>query len=120
MFKVVETTIVEQQQKIMHDLDAMQEIFGDYPETELLYHTPFQLLMSVMLSAQTTDKQVNRVTEKFYDRILTPRDVVDLGEEQFYSLIQGVNYSRTKAKHIFHTAQILQTTDSILQDASFV
>jgi endonuclease-3 len=37
--------------------------------TELIYHTPFQLLVSVIMSAQTTDKQVNKVTSKFYGKI---------------------------------------------------
>jgi len=38
-------------------------------ETELNYSTPFQLMMAVILSAQTTDKQVNKVTDKFFDKI---------------------------------------------------
>jgi endonuclease-3 len=66
----------------------MQEMFRDYPETELIYHSPFQLLMSVMLSAQTTDKQVNKVTAVFYDRVRSPQDVLELSEDEFYLLIR--------------------------------
>lgn len=79
-------------------------MFRDYPVTELVYHTPFQLLMSVMLSAQTTDKQVNKVTAQFYDRIRTPQDICKMSEEELYVLIRWVNYSKTKAKHIYETA----------------
>ncbi|MEI7478463.1 MAG: hypothetical protein WCJ81_08605 [bacterium] len=57
------------------------------PKTELIYTTPFQLLVAVMLSAQTTDKQVNKVTEHFFDIIQTPKDLVAVGEKKFESLI---------------------------------
>jgi len=77
------------------------------PKTELIYTTPFQLLVAVMLSAQTTDKQVNKVTEHFFDIIQTPKDLVAVGEKKFESLIAWVNYYKTKAKHIFATAQRL-------------
>jgi endonuclease III len=95
------------QQQMTFDLDAMQELFGDRPATELVYYTPFQLLMSVVMSAQTTDKQVNKVTEKFYDRIRSPQDVLTMTEDDFYQLVKGVNYAPTKAKNLYKTATIL-------------
>lgn len=78
----------DQKSKITNALCVMQELFRDFPATELIYHTPFQLLMSVMMSAQTTDKQVNKVTEKFYDRIRSPQDVLEISEDEFYNLIR--------------------------------
>ena len=58
---------VSQQKKLLvhQALRYMDELFAGYPLTELEYETPFQLLVAVMLSAQTTDKQVNKVTENF-------------------------------------------------------
>jgi endonuclease III len=102
--------IRDQKSEITYALDVMQEMFADYPTTELIYHTPFQLLISVMLSAQTTDKQVNKVTEQFYDTIRTPQDICSMREEELYGLIKGVNYSKTKAKHIYETARLLITS----------
>lgn len=55
----------------------IQELFPN-PETELHYTTPFQLMVAVMLSAQATDKQVNKVTDKLFVKIKTPADVVRL------------------------------------------
>lgn len=80
-----------------------------YPEnrTDLIWHTPRQLLVAVVMSAQTTDKQVNKVTEKFFNKIKTPYDTLQLTEEQRYEYIRWVNYAPTKAKNLYKTAQIL-------------
>jgi len=61
-----------------------------YPEnrTDLIWETPWQLLVAVVMSAQTTDKQVNKVTEKFFSIIKTPYDTVALSEEQRYEYIK--------------------------------
>jgi endonuclease-3 len=50
-------------------LDRMQDLFGDYPTTELNYETPFQCLIAVMMSAQTTDKQVNIVSSTLFQKV---------------------------------------------------
>jgi len=55
----------------------LQELFPN-PETELHYSTPFQLVVAVMLSAQATDKQVNKVTDKLFVKVKTPDDVISL------------------------------------------
>lgn len=80
-----------------------------YPEnrTDLIRETPRQLLVAVVMSAQTTDKQVNRVTEKFFNTIKTPYDTVKLTESQRYEHIKWVNYAPTKAKNLYKTAQLL-------------
>ncbi len=61
-----------------------------YPEnrTDLIRETPRQLLVAVVMSAQTTDKQVNKVTEKFFNIIKTPYDTVKLTEPQRYEYIK--------------------------------
>lgn len=62
--------------QINQELLEMHKMFPQN-ETELIYDTPFQLLMAVMLSAQTTDKQVNKVTAKIFDIIKTPDDLIN-------------------------------------------
>ncbi len=84
----------------------IKELFPN-PETELHYSTPFQLVVAVMLSAQATDKQVNKVTEKLFVKVKTPDDVVSLWFEKFEKAISSVNYYKSKAKHIFETAKLL-------------
>jgi endonuclease III len=116
MSKKKQETRNEYQENIIYALDAMNHLYGDFPVTELIYHTPFQLLVSVMLSAQTTDKQVNKVTEQFYGYIRTPQDVCKYSEEEIYELVKGVNYSRTKAKHIYQTAGKLSVIGCQLSD----
>lgn len=80
-----------------------------YPEnrTDLVWETPRQLLVCVVMSAQTTDKQVNKVTEKFFDTIKTPYDTLAISQEQRYEYIKWVNYAPTKAKNLYKTAVIL-------------
>ncbi len=76
-------------------------------KTELDYETPFQLLVAVMLSAQTTDRQVNRTTPSLFARVRTPEDMLRLTPEELEHLVRSVNYFRTKARHIYATARIL-------------
>ena len=90
--------------KLILIFDYLQELFPN-PETELHYSTPFQLVVAVMLSAQATDKQVNKVTEKLFKQVKTPDDVVSLWFENFEKSISSVNYYKSKAKHIFETAE---------------
>jgi endonuclease-3 len=59
-------------------IDTMYAMYADYPETELRYETPFQLLIAVIMSAQTTDKQVNVVTDRLYQVVKTPLDILNL------------------------------------------
>ena len=53
----------------------LKELFPN-PETELRYSTPFQFVVAVMLSAQATDVQVNKVTDKIFQKIYTPEDLL--------------------------------------------
>lgn len=63
---------------IEHILDEMFELYKDFPLTELVYETPFQCLIAVLLSAQTTDKQVNKVTKHLFQVVREPQDVLDI------------------------------------------
>ncbi len=76
---------------------------GTFLEAE----TDFQFLVAVLLSAQMTDKGVNKTTKKFFAVMKTPQDAFEMGEEKIYSFVKSVNYAPTKAKHIFSSSKIL-------------
>lgn len=85
----------------------LKELFPN-PETELHYSTPFQLVVAVMLSAQATDIQVNKVTSKIFQKIKKPEDLLAIGFDSFERSINSVNYYHSKAKHIRETAKLLK------------
>jgi len=79
------------------------------PTTELIYHSPFELLIAVMLSAQATDKSVNKATKLLFATANTPEKILALGEENLRKFIQSINLFPTKAKNILRTCEILIT-----------
>lgn len=84
-------------------------LFEMYPGavTELQYETEFQLLVAIIMSAQTTDKQVNKVNTLFFKKLKTPEDAILLWEEKIKSYIKSVSFFNNKAKNIFGTAKLL-------------
>src|SRR5436190_18065469 len=78
-----------------------------HPTTELAHRTPFELLVSVVLSAQATDKSVNLATEKLYRAADTPQAVLALGMEGLIGHIRTIGLYRSKAKHILETCRLL-------------
>jgi endonuclease-3 len=77
------------------------------PTTELVYRTPFELLVAVVLSAQATDKSVNLATEQLFAVASTPRAILGLGEAGLTPFIQRIGLYRGKAKNILATCAIL-------------
>lgn len=77
------------------------------PKTELNYETPFQLCVAVMLSAQCTDKLVNRVTGRLFEKYKTPEDFANAKLSIFTKEIAQVSFYRNKAKHITQAAKTL-------------
>ena len=77
------------------------------PTTELHYTTPFELLVAVILSAQATDKGVNRATAELFPVANTPQAILDLGEARLRGYIQRIGLFNTKAKNIVATCQLL-------------
>lgn len=66
--------------RIDHFLSVIEKEYPDI-RTELDYETPFQFVVAVMLSAQTTDKQVNKVTPSYFKLVRTPEDALKLDAE---------------------------------------
>ena len=77
------------------------------PATELEYSGPFQLLVSVILSAQATDKSVNAATRKLYDVAPTPTAIAALGVEGLARYIRTIGLYNTKAKNVIATCKQL-------------
>ncbi len=93
--------------------DKRREIFerlraaNPHPTTELEYTTPFELLISVILSAQATDVGVNKATRKLYPVANTPQAIYALGVDGLTPYVQTIGLYRTKAKNVIETCRIL-------------
>jgi len=73
------------------------------PKTELKYRNTFELLISVILSAQATDISVNKVTPSLFAVFPTPEEMFAAGEEKVYSHIKNIGLAPTKSKNIVST-----------------
>lgn len=87
----------------------LEPIIQEYggKKIELDYHTPFQLLIAVILSAQTTDKQVNKITPPFFQIVRKASDVVDIPIDTIMEYLKYVNFFRNKSRYIKETGIIL-------------
>jgi endonuclease-3 len=77
------------------------------PRTELSYSTPFELLIAVVLSAQATDKSVNKATVRLFSVANTPQTIFALGESALKNYIKTIGLFNTKAANIIKTCKIL-------------
>lgn len=93
--------------------EYLQELFPE-AKTELHYTNDFQFLIAVMLSAQTTDTQVNKTTDKLFLVIKEPDDIAKMWIIKLTKAISSVNLYKTKAKHIFETAKLLSQQNNII------
>ncbi|MCI6953088.1 MAG: endonuclease III [Spirochaetia bacterium] len=90
---------------------------NEKPVTELQAPNDFTLLVSVVLSAQATDKSVNKATEPLYKVADTPEKILALGEEGLISYIKSIGLYRSKAKHVIELCSILvEKFDSKIPD----
>jgi endonuclease-3 len=76
-------------------------------ETELLYDDPFQLLVSVILSAQCTDKRVNLTTPAIFAKYPDPQALSKASFEELFPLIKSISYPNNKTKHLIGMANML-------------
>ncbi len=77
------------------------------PQTELHYSSPFELLISVILSAQATDVGVNKATDKLYPVANSPQAIYDLGVDGLKHYIRTIGLFNSKAENIIKTCRIL-------------
>ncbi|OAI45952.1 endonuclease III [Gammaproteobacteria bacterium SCGC AG-212-F23] len=77
------------------------------PTTELVYHSSFELLIAVILSAQATDVSVNKATQVLFKKANTPEKILQLGLVGLKKYIKSIGLYNTKAKNIVKTCEIL-------------
>lgn len=87
-------------------IQRLRSYYGE-PTTALKYSSPFQLLLAVILSAQTTDKQVNKVTPRLFAQYPTPEKLAAAHPDELEKLIRGIGLFRNKARALINTAQLL-------------
>ncbi len=95
--------------KIDRSKIIISELQKLYPETPIpLNHDgPFTLLIAVVLSAQSTDKKVNELTEELFKVANTPQKMVNLGIDRIYKYIKQLGLSRQKSKNTYNLSRIL-------------
>jgi endonuclease III len=76
-------------------------------ETELLYETPYQLLVSVILSAQCTDKRVNMTTPAIFEKYPDAETLAKADFDDLFPLIRSISYPNNKTKHLIGMAKML-------------
>ena len=87
-------------------LGTLQAVDPD-PRCELYHETPFQLLVSVVLSAQTTDKMVNRCMTEVYKKGFTPTSVLKMGQPKLLQTIKSIGLAPTKSKNIMRLSAMV-------------
>ncbi len=90
-------------------LEIIRRLKKEYPEpkTALTFKTPFELLVATILSAQTTDVHVNRVTESLFKKYKSIKDYADVPFETFRKDVSSINFYNNKAKNIQASARMI-------------
>ncbi len=84
----------------------LSEVISE-PTTELLFNSPFELLIAVLLSAQATDISVNKATKTLFAVANTPQQMITLGYDGIVEHIRSIGLYKTKAEHILKTCHDL-------------
>ena len=90
-----------------HEIFTRLQRENPQPTTELVYTSPFELLIAVILSAQATDVSVNKATDKLFIVANTPEAMLALGEDGLKQYIKTIGLYNSKAKNIIKTCQML-------------
>lgn len=90
-----------------HEIFSRLKTANPYPATELVYNTPFELLVAVILSAQATDRSVNQATKILFLKANTPKKIHALGETRLRGFIKSIGLYKTKTKNILETCRLL-------------
>lgn len=96
------------QAKTINEIFQRFQQINPHPTTELIYKTYFELLVAVILSAQATDKSVNKATRELFKTANTPEAIIKLGETGLKKHIKTIGLYTTKAKNILAACHILK------------
>lgn len=100
-------SIVLQDERTIFEIFSLFQKANPEPKTELLAPNAFTLLVSVVLSAQATDRSVNKATEALYKKVQTPEAMLALGEEGLKEHIKTIGLYRVKAGYVIRLSKIL-------------
>ena len=93
-------------EEIKEAINILLELYPD-AKAELNYSSSFELLIATILSAQCTDVQVNKTTEKLFKDYKTPEDYLRLTEEELGEMIRSCGFYKTKSKNILATSKLI-------------
>lgn len=102
----MQLTLSEKKKIVRQAIARWKQIMPD-PRCELYYESEFQLLVSVVLSAKTTDKIVNRCMREIYKQGFTPQTVLEWGQDELLKRIRSIGLAPTKARNIFRLSEII-------------
>ncbi|MDR1907845.1 MAG: endonuclease III [Holosporales bacterium] len=97
----------------MRSVQEIEQIFEKFeehepnPKSELIYSTPFSFIVAVMLSAQATDKSVNKIMVAHLHELDSPEKILDNGIIRLTELIKSINIYKNKARYIYESAKII-------------
>ncbi len=110
MFSIKKSCIIKYLMNVQEKAkDIIKRLKKEYPEpkTALKFSNPFELLVSTILSAQTTDVHVNKVTETVFKKYTSIKDYVHVSLETLQKDISSINFYKTKARNIHESAKII-------------
>jgi endonuclease-3 len=98
---------MDKKDKVAQIITRLKKEYSGTPQTVLRFNTPFELLVATIMSAQTTDVLVNKVTELLFKKYRSPEDFVNASPETLAQDIRSVNFFNNKAKNIHKTAMMI-------------
>ncbi|HET6351492.1 MAG TPA: endonuclease III [Coriobacteriia bacterium] len=103
---IVHLSDSERAERVPVYMARLEERYGD-PHAALDFGTPYQLLIAVILSAQTTDANVNKATPALFERFPTPADLAEGTQEEVEGYVHTLGFFHQKAKNIIRTCQLI-------------
>ena len=106
----VSKTLSMRNSKLQNKYDAFVSYFKEHnpqAESELVFRNSYELLVSVILSAQCTDKRVNMTTPALFERFPNPEAMASSTVEEIYSYIKSISYPNNKSKNLLGMAKVL-------------
>lgn len=97
-------------------LDTLYKMYP-VPQCGLVYTTPFELMLSLVLAAQCTDERVNKIRPRLTEKYPTPQALKDAGIKNIYEIIKSCSFPNNKAKHIWEASHtLIERFDSKVPD----
>ena len=98
---------MDKKKQVTEILKRLKKEYAGTPQTALKFSTAFELLVATILSAQTTDVQVNKVTEKLFKKYRTMEDFAKTAPDKLEKDVASVNFYRNKARNISNAAKMI-------------